>query len=84
MELLTLVDKSKYVFVLETNGITLGHDIEYAGPFQIQNLHVRVSIKGTNKKRYNALTGAESNSYELPFKALKNLIDFNISCNACL
>jgi uncharacterized Fe-S cluster-containing radical SAM superfamily protein len=85
LELLTLVNKSKYVFVLETNGITLGHDIEYVRSLsKFKNLHVRVSIKGTNKKEYNTLTGAESISYDLPFQALKNLIDFNISCNACL
>ena len=85
LELLTLVNKSKYVFVLETNGITLGHDIEYIRSLsKFKNLHVRVSIKGTNKKEYNTLTGAESISYDLPFQALKNLIDFNISCNACL
>ena len=44
----------------------------------------RLMRSGGIKSPIIILTGADSNSYELPFKALKNLIDFNISCNACL
>jgi len=85
LELLELVDQSKYVFVLETNGITLGHDKDFAMSLsRFKNLHVRVSIKGSNKKEYNMLTGAISDSYELPFKALDYLIDAGVSCNACV
>ena len=84
-ELLELVDNSKYVFVLETNGMTLGHDRDFALALaRFKNLHVRVSIKGSNKKEYNKLTGAISDSYELPFKALDYLIDAGVSCNACV
>ena len=84
-ELLELVDDSKYVFVLETNGMTLGHDRDFALALaRFKNLHVRVSIKGSNKKEYNMLTGAISDSYELPFKALDYLIDAGVSCNACV
>ena len=84
-ELLTLVDKSDFVYVLETNGITLGHDPDFANELsKFKNLHVRVSIKGTNEYEYNQLTGAVSESYNLPFKALKYLMDANVSCNVCL
>ena len=38
----------------------------------------------SNKKEYNMLTGAISDSYELPFKALDYLIDAGVSCNACV
>ena len=39
-ELLTLVDKSNFVFVLETNGITLGHDPNFAQELaHYKNLH---------------------------------------------
>ena len=51
---------------------------------RFKNLHVRVSIKGSNKTEYNKLTGAISDSYELPFKALDYLIDSGVSCNACV
>ena len=30
MELLDLVEKSEFIYVLETNGMTLGNDPEYA------------------------------------------------------
>ena len=84
-ELLEIVDNSKYIFVLETNGMTLGHDKDFACSLaRFKNLHVRVSIKGSSKKEYNYLTGAISDSYELPFKALDYLIDVGVSCNACV
>jgi len=68
-ELLTLVDQSPYIFVLETNGMTLGADAEFARQLaRFRNLHVRVSIKGTNPDEYHRLTGARPSSYELPFR----------------
>ena len=84
-ELLDLVDKSEFIYILETNGITLGHDPAFAQELsQFKNLHVRVSIKGADKNEYRTLTGAMSDSYELPYIALKNLIDAKVSCNACI
>jgi len=85
VELLTLVDKSDFVFVLETNGITLGHDPNFAQELaHFKNLHVRVSIKGCTPREYNQLTGAASESYDLPYKALQYLMDAGVSCNVCL
>jgi len=49
-----------------------------------KNLHVRVSIKGTSQEEYHELTDAIPESYELPFKGLKYLIDAGVSCNACV
>ena len=84
-ELLELVDRSDYVYVLETNGITLGADPDFARDLRrFNNLHVRVSIKGTNPEEYASLTGAIPESYALPYKGLKHLIDAGVSCNACL
>ena len=83
-ELLELVDQSEYVYVLETNGMTLS-DAEFAQQLaRFSSLHVRVSIKGTNPDEYARLTGAIPSSYELPYRALKHLIDARVSCNACL
>jgi len=84
-ELLELVDKSKFIYVLETNGMTLGHDPGFAKELsRFKNLHVRVSIKGASKKEYVRLTGAMSSSYDLPYKALENLMAVGVSCNVCL
>ena len=83
-ELLELVDQSPYVFILETNGMTLS-DAEFAQQLsRFRNLHVRVSIKGTNPDEYHTLTGARPSSFELPFQALRNLIDAGVSVNACV
>ena len=83
-ELLELVDQSPYVFILETNGMTLS-DPEFAQQLsRFRNLHVRVSIKGTNPDEYHTLTGARPSSFELPFQALRNLIDARVSVNACV
>ena len=84
-ELLDLVEKSKYVYILETNGMTLGNDKAFAEQLtSYKNLHVRVSIKGTSQEEYHKLTDAIPESYEYPFKALKHLIDAGVSCNACV
>ena len=84
-ELLSLVDQSDYIYILETNGMTIGHDSQFAKELsRFKNLHVRVSIKGTDSKEYARLTGASQASYALPYKALKHLIEAKVSCNACI
>ena len=71
--------------MLEPNGITLGAEPDFARDLRrFNNLHVRVSIKGTNPEEYASLTGAIPESYALPYKGLKHLIDAGVSCNACL
>ena len=84
-ELLELVDQSEFVYVLETNGMTLGADPEFAMELaRFKNLHVRVSIKGCTEEEFLVLTGAKASAYKLPYRALDNLIAAGVSCNACL
>jgi len=84
-ELLDLVEGSEFVYILETNGMTLGDDPEFAVSLaKYKNLHVRVSIKGCNEDEFHRLTGARKSAYVLPFKALEYLIDAGVSCNACV
>ena len=84
-ELLDLVEESEYTYILETNGMTLGDDKSFSEQLaRYRNLHVRVSIKGTNPEEFHKLTGARPSAYHLPFKALKYLIDAGVSCNACV
>jgi uncharacterized Fe-S cluster-containing radical SAM superfamily protein len=84
-ELLDLVEQSEYIYILETNGMTLGHDKGFAEQLsRYQKLHVRVSIKGTNSEEFYRVTGARRTSYELPFQALEHLINAGVSCNACV
>ena len=84
-ELLDLVEQSEFIYILETNGMTLGADPEYCQQLaKYKRLHVRVSIKGASPDEYFDLTGARPDSYWLPYEAMRNLIDAGISCNACL
>ena len=85
MELLDLVEQSEFIYVLETNGMILGDDPEYAQALsKYSRLHVRVSIKGDSPEQYHELTGALPETYDLPYRALAHLIEAGVSCNACL
>ena len=76
---------SHYRFILETNGILIGHDPTFArdlAPFD--NLFVRVSFKGTTAEEFTKLTGARPENYDLPFKALTHLREAGVSCRPAL
>jgi len=61
-------------FILETNGILIGHDKTYAEDLsRFENLYVRVSLKGTNEEEFSTLTGAEPSGFTLQLQALENL-----------
>ena len=65
--------------------MTLGDDPSLARALvKYKQLHVRVSIKGTDPDMFHELTGAYRPAYELPFVGLRNLINSGVSCNACL
>jgi uncharacterized Fe-S cluster-containing radical SAM superfamily protein len=82
LRILELVDQTNYFFVLETNGILIGYDKSYAKDLaKFNNLHVRVSIKGTNEEEFERLTLANGEAFNLQLKALKNLLDEGVSCH---
>lgn len=79
LELLTLIDKTDYQFILETNGTLLDKDfVQELKKFH--NLQVRVSIKGTNPEEFSLLTGASREGFNLQIEALRNLLFFGIEC----
>ncbi len=80
ISLLEILSQTKYLFILETNGILLGAFRNYARELsKYKNLHVRVSIKGCSREEFSKLTGAKPEAYDLQFKALKNLLDYSVS-----
>ena len=84
-ELLDLVEQSEFIYILETNGMNIGANAEIAKQLaKYKRLHVRVSIKGCSPEEFHTLSGAHREAYELPFKALRHLIDAGVSCNACV
>jgi uncharacterized Fe-S cluster-containing radical SAM superfamily protein len=75
---LEYVAASEYpLFILETNGILLGSDRDYAAQLArfSDKLYVRVSLKAATPQGFTERTGAIGDYYELPFKALKYLLD---------
>jgi len=80
LELLQLVEDSKYRFILETNGILI--DRNYARRLSgFRKLHVRVSLKGTTEQEFSRLTGATPASFNLQLSALRHLLNEGVSCH---
>ncbi len=85
IRVLELIDE-KYLFILETNGILIGKDEEYARDLsRFKNLHVRVSLKGTCNEEFSRLTGAVPDGFDLQLKALENLVRHGVKVHpACM
>jgi uncharacterized Fe-S cluster-containing radical SAM superfamily protein len=67
-------------FILETNGILIGHDSAYARDLaRFESLYVRVSLKGASEAEFAKLTGAEPAAYGLQFQALENLVRAHVT-----
>jgi len=85
LQLLELVEQTRYTFILETNGILIGADKKYAQELsKYSNLHVRVSIKGCTPNEFSRLTGAKPNGFNLQLNSLKNLLDAGVSCHPAI
>jgi len=83
--ILELVERSDFIFILETNGILIGYDRHYAEQLSdFSNLHVRVSLKATGPEEFSRLTGAKPKAFNLQLEALKNLLDAEVSFNPAL
>jgi len=68
-------------FILETNGILIGHDPSYAKELsRFSNLSVRVSLKGACPEDFTRLTGVEQEGFVLQLKALENLLEMGVDC----
>ncbi len=72
LELIRTIDK-KLLFILETNGILIGHDEGYAMELVGSNVYVRVALKGASREEFARLTNARPEFYDLQLKALENL-----------
>jgi uncharacterized Fe-S cluster-containing radical SAM superfamily protein len=79
--LLDRVENSPFrLFILETNGVLLGADPEYAGQIaRFKKVHTRVAVKAGTPEALTTKTGAVPESFELPFKGIGNLIEAGAS-----
>jgi len=68
-------------FILETNGILIGHDVSFAKDLSgFPNLYVRVSLKGVCPGDFARLTGAKAEGFDLQLSALENLVEEGVDC----
>ena len=80
LQVLQLIPK-EIRFILETNGILIGHDASYAKDLsRFPNLYVRVSLKGASSDDFARLTGAKPEGFTLQLKALENLLEEGVDC----
>jgi len=68
-------------FILETNGILIGHDPSYAKDLsRFPNLSVRVSLKGACPEDFTRLTMARPEGFSYQLKALEHLLKEGVDC----
>lgn len=77
LALLEKVESSPFgLFILETNGILLGADPDYARQIaRFEKVHTRVSLKAGTREAFAGRTGATPESFELPFQGIVNLLE---------
>jgi len=74
--LLDLVEETKYIFILETNGLLIGRYQDIARKLaSYSKLVVRVSFKGCTPSEFEYLSGADKSFYDYQFRALENMIN---------
>ena len=80
LQVLQLIPKEIH-FILETNGVLIGHDPSYAKDLsRFPNLYVRVSLKGACPENFARLTGVKPEGFTLQLKALENLLEEGVDC----
>jgi len=86
LELLKLAKQEDCLFMLESNGLLIGHDREYARELsKFGNVHIRISLKAGSAEGFQQRTGAMGKYFELPYKAISNLMEFGASFHvACM
>ena len=79
--LLSLVEESEFeLFILETNGIYFGIDSDYVKAIsKFEKPHIRVGLKAGTPEGFLERTGASTDSFELPFIGIRNLLDAGVS-----
>jgi uncharacterized Fe-S cluster-containing radical SAM superfamily protein len=81
LAILERVESSPFrLFILETNGILIGADPDYARQIaRFKKVHTRVSLKAGTPEAFTGRTGARPESFELPFQAITNLLQAGAS-----
>jgi len=83
LQLLEHLKDQSLLFILETNGILIGNNSQYAEDLSKKYpfLHARVSLKGCNEREFAMLTDAKPEGFTLQLKALENLVQLGVECH---
>jgi len=80
LKVLELTEPSGMFFILETNGILLGADEDYVRELKpFSHFHLRLSLKAGNAAGWEERTGAVRESFQLPYRAVRLLLDRRIN-----
>jgi len=81
LSLLEYVEQSEFpLFILGTNGIFFGVDKDYVKKIsKFTKPHIRISLKAGTPEDFTRKTGAKPEAFEIPFQAIRNLLDHNVS-----
>ncbi len=84
LAVLERIEPTGYGFILETNGIPIAADQDYAADLaRCTCAHIRVSLKAGTAEGFEARTGAGGELWELPFVAIEQLLaagaDFHVA-----
>ncbi len=81
LALLEKVEASAFrLFILETNGILIGADPDYAKQIaRFKKVHTRVSLKAGTPEAFTTKPGAKPESFNLPFQGIVNLLEAGAS-----
>jgi len=75
---IVFAEAPRSIFILETNGLVLGHMPDLVEELKFRNLSVRVAIKGTDSDSFAQISGAKKEFFHYPFLALKKLESLGI------
>jgi uncharacterized Fe-S cluster-containing radical SAM superfamily protein len=66
-------EQPRSIFILETNGFYLGHDVALIEKLKFENLWIRISLKGVDEESFELISGARREYFQYPLIALKEL-----------
>ena len=66
-------------FILETNGVILGHMSELVELLKGLNVAVRVTVKGWDERSFEMITGSEGKYFKYQIAALEGLVERKIT-----
>jgi uncharacterized Fe-S cluster-containing radical SAM superfamily protein len=82
LRLLDRLEDKEFSFILETNGILIGYDEDYAKDLaKYDFVHARVSLKGCSDQEFSVLTGASIEGFALQLSSLQKLTEAGVKCH---